>query len=173
MTMKISALIEYISYLVKKYGEIQQAQMKDTFRVASLKNSTNGTKIIFQVIGKSTFMECTPYEILSNDAFIERFSKKDIQKIIYAQTQDEARKNAQNSAPDFKLIQQEFNMHVGKTRFVLKDKNGKTTLKTASEIATDKSIVKSLTQQDALNIGYIAGYEHSQNNFNSHNDTDN
>ena len=63
--------------------------MQNKFRVASIKKSSTGTKIIFQVIGKSTFMECTPNEILSNDAFLECFSKKDIQKITTLQAQEE------------------------------------------------------------------------------------
>ncbi len=167
MNMKISGIIEYISYLVKKYGEIQQVQMKNTFRVASIKKTANATKIIFQVIGKSTFMECTSAEILSNDAFIERFSKKDIQTITYAHAQDENLKKNQNASPDLKLIQQEFNLQAGKIQFTLKDKEGNTTSKTAAEIVTDKKIIKKLDQQDALNIGYIAGYEHSQNDTNN------
>jgi hypothetical protein len=82
MNMKISAIIDYMSFLFKKYGEIQHIQMKNTFRIANIKNTNNGTKVIFQVIGKSTFLECTPAEILSNEAFIEGFSKKDVQKNI-------------------------------------------------------------------------------------------
>jgi hypothetical protein len=167
MNMKITAIIDYISYLVKKYGEIQQVQMKNTFRVASIKRTPAGTKIIFQVIGKSTFMECMPAEILSNDAFIERFSHKDVQKITYAHAQEESLKQNQGPSPDLKLIQQEFNMQAGRTQFVLRDKDGNTSSKTAEEIVKDKKIVKNLTQQDAMNIGYIAGYEHSQNDTNN------
>src|SRR5579883_3442379 len=163
MNMKISAIVDYISFLVKKYGEIQHVQMKNTFRVASIKTTATGTKIIFQVIGKSTFMECTPAEILSNDAFIERFSKKDIQKITYAHAQDENLKTTQQPATDLKLVRQEYNMANGKTSFVLRDKDGNTSEKTATEIALDKKIIKKLSQQEALNIGYVAGYEHSQN----------
>jgi len=163
MNIKVSAIIDYISLLVKKYGEIQYAQMKNTFRVANIKNSSNGTKIIFQVIGKSTFLECTPAEILSNDAFIERFSKKDIQKISYAHAQNEHLKNAQQpSSPDLKLVAQEFNITSGKIRFTLRDKDGSTLRKTAAEVVLDKTTVKKLSPQEALNIGYIAGYEHSQ-----------
>jgi hypothetical protein len=162
MNAKISAIIDYISLLVKKYSEHQLKQMNNTFRVASIKNTANGNKIIFQVIGKSTFMECTPAEILSSDSFAERFSKKDIKKITYAHAQDENLKNNQNLLPDIRLIQQEFNLTEGKTQLTLRDKEGHTSLKTAAEVAADKKIIKKLTQQDALNIGYIAGFEHSQ-----------
>ena len=161
MNKKISAIIDYITVLVKKYSEIQENQMNNTFRIASIKNTDKGTKIIFQVIGKSTFMECTPAEILSSDSFAERFSKKDIQKITYAHAQDENLTNNQNVLPDIRLIQQEFNLTAGKTQLTLRDKEGQTSLKTAAEIAADKKIIKKLTQQDALNIGYIAGFEHS------------
>lgn len=158
MNMKISTIIDYISYLLKKYGEIQQAQTKNIYRVASIKKSTNGTKIIIQVIGKSTFMEFSPAEILSNDAFVEQFSRKDIQKISYVYAQD----NLEEKEPDLTLIQQKFDIHGGKISFILKDQNGNTSAKTASEIVKDKTIVKNLSKQDAVNIGYIAGYEHSQ-----------
>ena len=160
--MKIAVVIDYISYLIKKYGEIQQLQMKNTFRVASIKHTPTGNKIIFQVIGKSTFMECTPAEILSNDAFIERFSKKDVQKITYVYAQEENLKHNLPS-PDLKLVEQEFNIHAGRTKFVLKDQDGRISSKTAIEIVKDKKIVKKLTQHDAMNIGFIAGYEHFQN----------
>ena len=162
MNMKFSSIIEYLTFLIKKYGEIQQTQMKNTFRVASIKHSANGTYIIFQVIGKSTFMECSPAEILSNDSFLERFSKKDIQKITYAYAQKENSKT-KNPINNLKLVRQEFNALDRKTKIALEDKNGKTTFKTAAEITLDKKIVDNLTQQDAINIGYIAGYEHSQN----------
>ena len=92
MNMKLSSIVEYLTFLLKKYGEIQQIQMKNTFRVASIKNTSDDIKIIFQVIGKSTFMECSSAEILSNDSFLERFSKKDIQKITYAHAQQENKK---------------------------------------------------------------------------------
>jgi hypothetical protein len=165
MNMKLSSIVEYISYLVKKYGEIQHMQMQNTYRVASIKNSASGSKIIFQVIGKSTFMECTPSEILSNDAFAERFSKKDIQKITLLYAQEENRKQQPN--PDLKLIRQEYNINDGKAKFILRDKKGNTTIKTAAEISLDKKIINHLTKQDAMNIGYTAGYEHSQDDSNN------
>jgi len=165
--MKISHMINYISALVKKYGEIQQIQMQNTFRIASIKSTTSETKVIFQVIGKATFMECTPAEILSNDAFIERFSKKDVQKITYAHARDESLKVNNQASPDLKLVRQEFNMTAGTTNFILRDKDGNTSLKTAKEIVLDKIIIKKLDQQEALNIGYVAGYEHSQNDSNN------
>lgn len=167
MNIKISHMINYISDLVKKYGEIQQIQMQNTFRIASIKSTTTETKVIFQVIGKATFMECTPAEILSNDAFIERFSKKDVQKITYAHAKDENLKASRQTSPDLQLVRQEFNMSDGKTSFILKDKDGNTSLKTAKEIVLDKIIIKKLDQQEALNIGYVAGYEHSQNDSNN------
>lgn len=160
MNIKLSSLVEYITYLLKKYGEIQKVQMKNTFRVASIKNSAHGVRIIFQVIGKSTFMECSPAEILSNNSFLERFSKKDIQKITYAYAQQENKKQSNNN---MKLIRQEFSANEGKIRFTLKDKEGNTTFKTAKEISLDKKIINHLSQHDAMNIGYVAGYEHSQN----------
>lgn len=158
MKMKISTIIDYVSYLVKKYGEIQQIQMKNKFRVATIKKNKDGIKIIFQVIGKSTFVESTPSQILTNDAFLECFSKKDIQKITYLHAQNE--KNT--SEAKLKLIRQEFNLRDGKTNFVLKDNKGNVSIKTAVEIFINKKIAKELSQQEAMNISYIAGYEHSQ-----------
>lgn len=167
MNNKVSGIIDYISHLLKKYNELQQVQMSNTFRVASVKNTASGYKIIFQVIGKSTFMESTPAEILSNDAFIERFSKKDIQKITYTHALNQNLKSATEKSHELKLIQQEFNVIDGKTQFTIKDKEGNTSLKSAAEIVVDKKIVNKLSQQEALNVGYIAGYEHSQNDTNN------
>ena len=165
MNRKLSSIVEYISYLVKKYGEIQHIQMQNTYRVVSMKHASNGTKIIVQIIGKSTFMEYSASDILSNDAFADRFSKKDIQKITLAHAQDVHRK--QQEQADLKIVRQEFNINDGKAKFILQDNKGNTTAKTAAEISLDKKLVNYLTKQDAINIGYIAGYEHSQNNSNN------
>jgi hypothetical protein len=164
MNMKLSSIVEYVSFLIKKYGEIQQTQMKNTFRLASIKKSAGETRVIFQVIGKSTFMECSLYEILSNDAFIEGFSKKDIQKLTYAQAREEHLKEKITTNNNLKLVEQKFSIQEGKIKFALRDNEGQTTFKTATEISTDKKLISNLTQQDALNIGYIAGYENSQKN---------
>lgn len=160
MGIKFFSIYEYIAYVFKKCGELQSIQ--NTFRVAAVKQTATEAKIIFQIIGKATFMECSPAEILSNEAFMERFSRKDIQKIIYAQVQYE-NKTLQKEH-ELKLAQQEFNIESNKTKFFLKDTSGSITSKTAAEIALDKSIINKLSQQDAINIGYIAGYEYSQNN---------
>jgi len=158
MHKNILTIIEYISYLFKNYTAVQQVQLQNRCSISSIQQTKNGTKIIFQIIGKSIFMESSPQEILSNNDFTECFSKKDIQKIIYAQINDQ---NENQFNQNLKLIYQEFNAEDGKTKFVLKDKKENITLKTASEIILDKKIVKKLTQEDAINIGYIAGYEHS------------
>lgn len=163
MNMKISSLVDYVSHLLKKYGEIQQGQMKNTFRVASIKSTATGCRIVFQVIGKSTFMECSPNEILSNDAFLERFSKKDIQQITYAYLNNEKEHIRKTPANKTQVVEQTFDRDEGQMKITLQTSNGTTSQKTASEIALDKKLIGSLTQQDALKIGYIAGYEHSQN----------
>jgi hypothetical protein len=161
MNMRISTIINYIGFLFKKYAEIQSIQTKNTFRVANIKTIDNATKIIFQVIGKSTFLECTPTEILTNEFFMEGFSKKDIQKITYLHAKNENTK----SSPDLKLIHQEYNMTNGKTQFILRNKQGGISRKNAAEVVLDKETIKKLSPQEALNIGYIAGYEHSQNSY--------
>jgi len=110
-------------------------------------------------------MEYRASDILSNDAFADQFSKKDIQKITLAYAQDENRK--QKGRSDLKIVSQEFNINEGKAKFILQDKEGNITTKTAAEISLDKKIVNDLTKQDAINIGYVAGYEHSQNDLNN------
>ncbi|MBV9576416.1 MAG: hypothetical protein JO149_07305 [Gammaproteobacteria bacterium] len=165
MNKKISGIVEYISYLLKKYSELQQTQMKHSFRVASIKKSAKGTKVIFQVIGKSTYMESTPAEILANDAFIEKFSKKDVQAITYAHAHMTNIKRKELLSPDLKLTQQEFNHEAGKIELTFEDKEGNLITKSADEIVTDKQTIDKLTRQDAINVSYIAGYEHSQNNL--------
>lgn len=162
--MRLSTFMDSISSFVKKLSETQQLQSKNTFRVAGINSTAEDVKIIIQVIGKSTFMKCTPEEILSNDAFIEQFSKKDIQKIAHSYTQNENIKLKKKTATNLKLVSQEFNIFDRKTNFTLEDSKGNTTRKSAKEITLDKKIIKQLNQEDALNIGYIAGHEHSQDN---------
>jgi hypothetical protein len=163
--MKISSIVDYLALLLKKYNEIQQIQMTNTFRVSSIKYTTDGgVKIIFQVIGKSTFMDCSLDEILSNDVFLEQFSKKDIQMITYAHAQLESIKKQQTTDHRLKLVRQEFNICDEQIQFTLKDQKGCATVKTAAEIYLDKALINHhLAQKDAVNIAYVAGFEHGQN----------
>ena len=162
MNKKFSSLVEYISLILRKYNDIQQSQMNNTFRVASVKNSGKAIKIIFQVIGKATFMECAPKDILSNDAFLEQFSKKDIQAITLAYAEDQNLKNPRQIENRLKILKHDFNANNGKTRFVLVDEDGKRITKSSAEIYLDKEAINNLSQLEAAKIGFVAGHEHAQ-----------
>jgi len=88
-------------------------------------------------------MEISPKEILADNSFLESFSKKDIQKIILAATENQEFKSPFLNS-HFKLLRQEFNIEDNKTTFILEDIKGNKILKTANEIALDRKIIKNL-----------------------------
>lgn len=160
--MKLSTLIDYFTLLFKRYSDIQKAQIKSTFRLLQINNTNNQVEVLFQMIGKSLFMRCSAAYILSNDQFMEKFSKKDIQQMTYALAQERNKCLQMHNENNLKLIRQEFDITNNKTKFIFSDKKGNFTLKTAAEISLDKKMINQLSRQDAVNIGYTAGYEHSQ-----------
>ncbi|HSW94169.1 MAG TPA: hypothetical protein VLJ15_07450, partial [Gammaproteobacteria bacterium] len=79
---KFLTIFEYTAWFIRQYSE-QQAQ-QNIYRIVEIKQSTSGQyKLIVQIIGKSTIIECTPEEIVTNDHMLEGFSKKDIRAITY------------------------------------------------------------------------------------------
>lgn len=148
--------MDYISLLIRKYAEIQSIEMSNTFRIVNIRTVNNETKIIFQIIGKAMFLESTPTEIIANDDFLEKFSKKDIKKISFLYAQNENKIN-----PGLKILRQEYNVSNEKIQFILRDNDGNTSKKTASQIFLDKTTIAKLSPEQASNIGFAAGYEHS------------
>jgi hypothetical protein len=153
---RISSILQYTGWLLKKYSE-QSYLQNDIYRIAELKKSTHSDPLVLvQVIGKSVFLECTPQEILVDDKMLEGFSKKDIRAITYFACEEMRR-------PKFKIEVQEFCGRINRMIFRIKSKDDKEVSKSASQILLDKEMVESLSKKDLTSVSYMAGYECSQN----------
>lgn len=152
---KFSSVLEYTASLLKRYNDLQK-KINTIYRIVDVKKNTSGSASLqVQVIGRSTFIECSPQEILADDNLLEGFSKKDIRTITYYACQP-------STKPKFKLLAQEFL----EDKLVFKLKNldsNEVIIKSAGDILLDKNIIDSLSKEDARSISFAAGYEHSQN----------
>lgn len=158
---KISTIFQYVSWLLKNYNEQRNNHQNDIYRIAEIKQLSSGeNKIIIQVIGKSTFIECTPQETVMDDRLLEGFSKSDVRTITYFACK-------QSQKPKYRIVIQEFCDKLNRVLFKLKIKDSdKAVLKSANEILTDKDILDNLSKDDIKSISYIAGCEHLQNERN-------
>lgn len=154
---KISSAFEQIAWFLKRYNEQQQIQ-QNIYRVVEVKQSSlDKYKLVIQVIGKSTVVECTPQEIVANDRMLEGFSKKDIRTITYFACN-------QNKKPKYKIITQELCSKANKILFKLRsNENNEIIIKTANQILTDKNLIHGLSHDDIQSVSYVTGYEHSLN----------
>jgi len=153
MRFKISLILGYTAWFFKKYSDQQQFQ-QTIYRIIEVKQLSSGQyKLIIQVIGKSTVIECTPQEIVTNDQMLEGFSKKDVRAITYFACE-------RASKPKYKIVMQEFCEIFDKIIFKLKKHNSdEVILKTADQISLDKNLMNNLSQEEACSISYVAGYE--------------
>jgi len=157
MRFKISSIVEYTALLLKKYNELQQTQENNIYRIVEIKQSLSGRyRIIIQVIGKSSIIECSPEEIVAVDWLLEGFSKKDIRTITYFACE-------QIKKPNYKIMMQEFCEKLNRMIFKLKEaESDALVIKTANQIVMDKELINKLSKEDINSISYIAGYECSQ-----------
>ncbi len=157
MSIKPSSFMDYFFQIQKKYEELRNLyNNQEYFRIINIKhNSQNECTIVIQIVGKATFFETTPQEIVANDKLIEGFSKKDIRTITYFATQEIKK-------PTFKILVQEFNDNLNKMTFKIGKRGSSQAIeKTASEITLDKPLLNQLTPEDALKVGYaIASEQH-------------
>ncbi len=151
---KFLTIFEYTAWFIRQYSE-QQAQ-QNIYRIVEIKQSTSGQyKLIVQIIGKSTIIECTPEEIVTNDHMLEGFSKKDIRAITYFAC-EEIKK------PKYKIITQEFSGDLNTLLFKLKKCDGdEVMLMTAGQIVLDRELINNLSVEDVRSISYAAGHEQS------------
>jgi hypothetical protein len=155
----IAPMLEYANWIIKKYVELNKYQENNIFRVANFKKNAFGqTKLIIQIIGKSTVFECTPKEIVSDSSLLEGFSKSDVRTITYFACE-------QLNQPDYTISTQELDVKSNRAIFKLKKRGNKKTLsKTAAEITVDKILINNMAKEDICSISYLAGYEHGSNN---------
>lgn len=157
MHFKISSIFEYTAWVLKKYQNIQQIHENNIYRIIEIKQLSSGQyKLIVQVIGKSSIIECSPQEIVAVDRLLEGFSKQDIRTITYLACNPIKK-------PKYKIIMQEFCEKFNRMIFKLKDaKSENMLIKSANQIVMDKNIINNLSTEDVSSISYIAGYECSQ-----------
>lgn len=159
MSFKLLSVFENVALLLKKYNEQTQNQHNNIYRILEVKRcpSTGHSKLIVQVVGKSSIFEATPQEIVAVDNLLEGFSKKDVRAITYLACE-------QLKKPKYKIVIQEFCETYNKMKFKLK-RNNEEVVKTASQIIKDKKLINDLNKEDVSSISYIAGYEHSMETF--------
>lgn len=151
-----------IRFIVRQAKDIlsqykEQHQQSTIYRIIEIEQLLSGKyKIIAQIIGKSTLIECTPQELVVDNKMLEGFSKRDIRTITYFACEP-AKK------PKYKIVMQEFCGQLNKVLFKLKFQNqNEPIVKTATQITMDKDLINDLSCEDVQSISYIAGYEHSQ-----------
>lgn len=66
-----------------------------------------------------------------------------------------------NSKPAFKVVSQEFNCDECEMKITLKDNCGLIFKTTSRQIMNNATLVNNMSNQDAVRIGYIAGFENS------------
>ena len=160
MRSKFSIIADYTAAIFKRYNGIlhQPTSELNSYRISEIVKLPNGqNKVVIQIVGKSSVIECLPQEIVANDRFLEGFSKKDVRMITYLACSSSVKK------PKYKIIMQEFCEKLNRMIFKLKATEENVIVeKTASQIVMDKNMINTLSQDDVNSISYIAGYESSQ-----------
>ena len=152
---KILLAFQYTGYLLKKFIEQQHEQQRNIYRIAEVSKKSNQYKVVVQIIGKSTVVECTPQEIVADDRMLEGFSKKDIRAITYLACE-------QVRLPKYKVVMQDFCDGLNKILFKLKKTESNEIIsKTAGQISLDNDLIHNLSHEDLRCVSYTAGYEQS------------
>lgn len=162
MNPKLTQAFQYIALLLQKYNELQAAQNVHPFRISSMKDTENGVTVTFQVSGKATFLQASAEEILSDDSFTNRFPSIDIRSLTEFQNKIKQPTSELNSDTPLIIEGKAYNQALNKIMVNFVAQDGSRFSKPASEIVLDHGIVQLLSPKDAISIGYIAGYEHSQ-----------
>lgn len=156
MKTKLNSLIDYLSFLIKKYHDLlqNQHQLHDAFRIIDIQhNKAEECIVSVQIIGKATVIKCSAQELVKNDTLLEGFSKKDIRTLTYFASQ-EIKKHK------YHILVQEFSDKFDKIVFKLGIRGKQCTIeKTADQITLDKSLLQELNPEDAHLIGYTTATE--------------
>lgn len=152
---KFTTLILFLTQIIKKLTEQRQEQHREAYRIVDIKKCEKECKIIFQVIGKNVVVEMTPYEIVADDALLEKFSKKDIRTISFYASKDV-------NLPVYQISSQELDVETNNVLFKLR-KNGTDEVVEglASQMISNIKMLNDLSVSDVCSISYAAGYEHA------------
>lgn len=108
---------------------------------------------IIQVVGKGVTFKMKPEEILADDNMTNQFSPCDVRTLTYLGYLG-------INSPKYKILAKQLSKENDKLIFAVHEKHSnKITTRTASEISSDKEILKSLAQEDAHMVGYTAATE--------------
>lgn len=134
---------------------MHKSQQDSIYRIIDIKNnSKNETILLAQVIGKSSLFQTTPLEILTNDDLLNGFSKKEIRMISYLASKSD------NQKPSYKIFGHEICIRTNSIIYKLKNLTNKIVItKSAKELLLDKDLIKHISPEDALNVGFVAGSE--------------
>jgi len=142
-------LHDYLSWLFKKYQELI-SQIKDipAYEIKDI-NFVNGTHtLLIQINGTGKIVPYLPQEIANDDAFLEKFSTKDIRTILYLNF-EELKK------PKYTIVGHKFSEKT-KVILCLRDReSGEIKNLTAKEISINKDVLKQCSPEDAHRVGYL------------------
>lgn len=126
-----------------------------TYKVVSLQQDEHGDYLAtVQLTGKDYTFTAKPEEILADDEMTEKFGPKDVRTLTYLGYLGV-------NSPKYKLLAKRLAENE-EFMFVLSKKGSKDVhFKTASEIAKDEEILKSLDQKDAREVGYVEATQES------------
>lgn len=149
MNKKLSSLSEYVAWLFKQYKELLDSQLpRAVYRLVDIEEKNGRYKLRIQLVGKASVFTTTPEEILADDSLVEQFSSKDIRTITYYATKS-------LHTPTSKIVGQRLNQTSEQMLFGIEDLKQKTIIeKTATEIASDKKLLRSLSPEEAHIVGY-------------------
>lgn len=149
---RAESIAEYILWIINKYQEIRKTHNDTAYRVIDIQKSNKKTILTIQISAKNTVFKATPQEIISQEDFLESFSKKDIRLISYLAFSIKPKKS--------KIIIQEFCGKLNKTIFGIKISDQEKILRlSAGEISLNKEVLSSLSPDQALMVGYLLADE--------------
>lgn len=153
MYKKISSIIEYVGWLIKKQIELQQNQEVNFKIIKVSQNNVKDDILQIQVCKKNAIFNCKPSEITSFESLLEGFSKNEMETIKYLA-------NKKDNSSKTQIISYRFCEKI--KRFVMKIKkpdSPKINEFLATELSKNKQLIDSLSQQDAYRLGYISAME--------------
>ncbi len=161
MKSRLQSIADYVLWLMQQYQDIKQAQSAATYRIVDIKKGdTEDSVLTVQLCGKNTVFKLLPKEILTDNALLEGFSKRDIRTITYLA--------CSNEKPKAKIVLQEFCDHLNSVVFGIKRPGNQEILKkSAAEISLDKKLIAELTPEEALMVGYMLADENFSKEKNS------
>lgn len=134
-----------------------QGTPKIHYRLLSVEKDENEDYLAtIQVINKKAVFKIKPEEILGNDQLTDSFSSRDIRALTYLGYLG-------INAPKYKILAQRLSEQDQTLFFAIQEKGKKRPIvKTANEISADTELLKSLDQQDAHRVGFVAASEQAE-----------